>query len=68
MKRHRAFKFRLYPTVEQVTLIHKTIGCCRFVFNHFLASWNDTYKETGKGLTYGTCSAQLPALKKSMNG
>ena len=22
------------------------------------------YKETGKGLTYGTCSAKLPAMKK----
>lgn len=60
MKRHKAFKFRLYPTAEQATLINKTIGCSRFVFNHFLVKWNDTYKETGKGLTYGTCSAQLP--------
>jgi putative transposase len=64
MKRHKAFKFRLYPTVEQATLINKTIGCSRFVFNHFLASWNDAFKQTGKCLTYGTCSAQLPALKK----
>ncbi len=22
------------------------------------------YKETGKGFTYGTCSAKLPAMKK----
>jgi putative transposase len=64
MKRHKAFKFRLYPTAEQATLINKTIGCSRFVFNHFLASWNDAFNQTGKGLTYGTCSAQLPALKK----
>jgi transposase len=48
MKRHKAFKFRLYPTAAQATLINRTIGCSRFVFNHFLAKWNDTYKETGK--------------------
>jgi transposase len=24
------------------------------------------YKETGKGLTYGTCSAKLPAMKKEL--
>ncbi|WP_240666796.1 IS200/IS605 family element RNA-guided endonuclease TnpB [Longirhabdus pacifica] len=42
----------------------KTIGCSRFVFNRFLALWIDTYKETGKGLTYSTCSSQLPQLKK----
>src|SRR5699024_413216 len=41
----------------------KTIGCSRFVFNHFLATWKDTYKETGKGLTYHTCSSKLPSLK-----
>ncbi|WP_374706101.1 helix-turn-helix domain-containing protein, partial [Brevibacillus reuszeri] len=31
---HRAYKFRLYPNKEQTTLINKTIGCTRFVFNH----------------------------------
>lgn len=33
---HKAFKFRLYPNKEQQTLIAKTIGSSRFVFNHFL--------------------------------
>ncbi|MEH6977974.1 helix-turn-helix domain-containing protein, partial [Bacillus pseudomycoides] len=61
---HKAYKFRIYPSVEQKIRIAKTMGCSRFVFNYFLAKWNDRYKETGKGLTYGTCSSQLPALKK----
>lgn len=34
---------------EQETLIAKTIGCSRFVFNHFWAQWNEAYKETCKG-------------------
>lgn len=61
---HKAYRFRLYPDKAQETLIAKTIGCSRFVFNHFLEKWNNTYKETGKGLTYNTCSAQLTQLKK----
>ena len=61
---HKAYKFRIYPNAEQKIRIAKTIGCSRFVFNYFLAKWNDVYKETGKGLTYGTCSSQLPTLKK----
>ncbi|GER67983.1 hypothetical protein BpJC4_24540 [Weizmannia acidilactici] len=61
---HKAFKFRIYPNKEQEILITKTFGCSRFVFNHFLAKWNNTYKETGKGLTYSACSAELPQLKK----
>ncbi|QKG85048.1 helix-turn-helix domain-containing protein [Kroppenstedtia pulmonis] len=24
---HKAYKFRIYPTKEQATLIHKSIGC-----------------------------------------
>lgn len=64
MQVHKAYKYRLYPNQYQATLIAKTIGCSRFVFNHFLAQWQDTYKETGRGLTYSTCSSQLPKLKK----
>ncbi len=61
---NKAYKFRIYPNKTQEIFIAKTIGCSRFVFNHFLSLWNDTYKETGKGLTYNTCSAQLTELKK----
>ncbi|MGI6079163.1 MAG: RNA-guided endonuclease TnpB family protein, partial [Fastidiosipilaceae bacterium] len=63
---NKAYKFRIYPTKEQEILINKTFGCCRFVFNHFLAKWDNTYKEAGKGLTYNSCSAQLTQLKKEL--
>jgi len=63
---NKAYKFRIYPNKEQEILIAKTIGCSRFVFNHFLEKWNDTYKETGKGLTYNACSKQLTQLKKEL--
>lgn len=63
---NKAYKFRIYPSKEQEILIAKTIGCARFVFNHFLAKWNDTYKATGKGLTYNSCSSQLTQLKKEL--
>lgn len=63
---NKAYKFRIYPSKEQEIRIAKTIGCSRFVFNHFLAKWNDTYKATGKGLTYNSCSSQLTQLKKEL--
>ncbi len=28
--------------------------------------WDNAYKETGKGLTHGTCSAKLPTMKKAL--
>ncbi|MBB6175212.1 putative transposase [Anoxybacillus tengchongensis] len=61
---HKAYKFRMYPNKKQEVLINKTFGCSRFVFNHFLVRWNDTYKKTGKGLSYQACSSQLTKLKK----
>ena len=38
---HKGYKFRLYPTPEQATLINKTIGSCRYVFNWALGRQND---------------------------
>ncbi|MGY0694625.1 IS200/IS605 family element RNA-guided endonuclease TnpB [Virgibacillus sp. FSP13] len=32
----KAFKFRIYPNKRQETLINKTIGCSRFVYNYFV--------------------------------
>jgi putative transposase len=62
----KAYKFRIYPTDEQKEIINKTIGCSRYVYNHFLALWNTEYETTGKGLTYNKCAIQIPTLKKSI--
>ncbi|MGE6599995.1 hypothetical protein [Bacillus sp. MYb209] len=44
----------------------RTIGYSCFVFNRFLAMWNHTYREAGKGLTYHFFSDELTQLKKKM--
>jgi putative transposase len=36
MELHKALKVRIYPTEEQKTMIAKTIGCCRKVYNEAL--------------------------------
>jgi putative transposase len=61
-----ALKIRLYPNQEQRIHLSKEFGCARFVFNRFLAEWNKTYEETGKGLSYTKCANQLPVLKKEL--
>ncbi|MFD2076066.1 IS200/IS605 family element RNA-guided endonuclease TnpB [Geobacillus jurassicus] len=63
---HKAYRFRLYPTRTQAELIHQTIGCCRFVYNHFLSEWNQAYETTGVGLSYNECSKRLTALKQTL--
>ena len=59
MKIHRAYKFRLYPTKEQIVLIHKTFGCTRFVYNYCL-----DLKRKNKYLTKFDLIKELPKLKK----
>lgn len=60
----KAYKFRLYPTKEQETLIAKSIGCNRFVYNHFLAKRKEAYEEHDAMINYNSCSALLTKLKK----
>ncbi|MFI2856854.1 IS200/IS605 family element RNA-guided endonuclease TnpB [Paenibacillus sp. JSM ZJ436] len=66
MKIHKAHKFRIYPNQEQQTIINKTIGCCRYVFNHYLAKRKDFYRTENKTMNYNACSADLTKLKKDL--
>ena len=31
--RFMAYRYRVYPTLEQLRLFLRTVGCCRFVYN-----------------------------------
>jgi putative transposase len=57
-------KVRLYPTESQKESLAKAFGSCRWLWNRFLALTNETYKETGKGLSRYDLQKQLPSLKK----
>ena len=61
---YKAFKFRIYPNLEQQIQINKTLGCARLVYNYFLNYKNDYYKTTGKSISYTSCSKLLTQLKK----
>ncbi|MDE6021811.1 MAG: IS200/IS605 family element transposase accessory protein TnpB, partial [Ruminococcus sp.] len=51
-------------TKEQETLILKTFGCCRFVYNYYLALRKEIYEKEQKTLNYYDCSKDLTNLKK----
>ena len=46
MRLNKAFNFRIYPNEEQIILINKTFGCCRFIYNKMLADKISHYQET----------------------
>ena len=41
----KAYKFRVYPNMEQKTQIAKTFGCCRFVYNQNLEYRKKVYEK-----------------------
>lgn len=61
-----SYKFRLYPNREQEKQILRTLGCCRFVFNHYLAKRKEVYAQDGKTLNYYDCAGDMTQLKKSL--
>ena len=50
MIRQKAYKFRIYPSLEQRIFFEKTFGCSRFIWNQMLADRIAHYKETGEFL------------------
>ena len=61
-----SYKFRIYPNKMQIQQIQRTFGCCRFVFNYFLAEKMEQYKQTRKSPTRFQQSKSLTALKKEL--
>ena len=60
----KGYILRLYPTDKQKELINKTIGCTRFVYNHFLDEKINDYKTTGKSKSCYDQIKELPGLCK----
>lgn len=61
-----SYKFRMYPNAEQENLIRRTFGCCRFVFNYFLAQRVSEYESTGKSPTRFQQDKELTVLKQKL--
>lgn len=61
-----AYRFRIYPNPVQAEQIHKTFGCCRFVWNYYLVKRKEVYARDGKTFNYYDCSRDLTILKQSL--
>ena len=60
----KGYKFRIYPNKQQETLIQKTFGCCRFIYNHYLFKRIEIYKQDKSTMNYNACCNDLKNLKK----
>ena len=62
----KAFKYRIFPNKEQKILIAKTFGCCRYVYNQYLAKRIELYKTDKTTFGYNQCSKDMTNLKKEI--
>lgn len=61
-----SYKFWIYPDEQQIQQIQRTFGCCRFVFNYYLAARKEAYTRHGETMNYYACAKDMTALKKSL--
>ncbi len=64
MKQKRAYRYRLSPTSEQATVLARTFGSARFVYNWALRLRTDAYYQRQERIGYHDLSAALTTLKQ----
>jgi len=61
----KAYKYRMYPTKSQQTLLRQYFGCVRFVYNHCLALRSDLYRHNGQSVNNVPLDKHINYLKKT---
>ncbi len=59
----KAYRYRIYPIDDQKQFLDRHFGCCRFVYNHFLALRSEKWKTERIRLSGFDCKKMLPGLK-----
>jgi putative transposase len=59
------FKYALYPTKRQQTLLSNTLEECRWLYNHFLEERKNSWEQKKKGINYHTQSVSIVKLKQN---
>ena len=52
------------PTKHKKSLLQKTFGCVRFIYNYFLDRRIKAYEQNKNTISYKECSKELTQLKK----
>ncbi|MDP8964981.1 MAG: transposase [Cyanobacteriota bacterium] len=60
----RAFQYRFYPTPEQESLLRRTLGCVRLVYNRALAARTEAWYQRQERIGYEQSSAMLTLWKR----
>ncbi|MGL5714871.1 MAG: helix-turn-helix domain-containing protein, partial [Paraclostridium sp.] len=61
----KGYKFRIFPSESQKTIIENTFNCCRYVWNGFLALKEYKYRCFEENIYFKQMSAILTEVKKT---
>ena len=62
----KAYKYRIYPNKKQKEIIAKTFGCCRFIYNKYLAKRIEMYEQNKETFSYVQCANDMKNLKSEL--
>jgi putative transposase len=51
MKRQIGYRFRIYPTIEQMIFFAIHFGCVRFIYNYLLVYMTEFYEQNKKSVS-----------------
>ena len=60
---HKGYKYRIYPSKSQIAIFAVFFGCCRFVYNYFLALRKSTYTSEHRNMSQYECMRLATVLK-----
>jgi putative transposase len=60
---HKVYRYRLYPTKAQETIMNQTLELCRFVYNQTLAIRKDAWEQEQKSISNYDTHNLLPSWK-----
>lgn len=63
----QSYKYRIYPNRKQKEIIAQTFGCCRYVYNHYLALRIEKYKDSKESMSYIQCANDMKNLKSGLD-
>lgn len=63
--KNKSYKFRFYPTTEQIIQLNIEFNNARFVYNQALAMRKKAYERRGENLNYVTLGKHFAKLKKT---
>ena len=61
----KSYKYRIYPDKQQQELIHKTFGCCRFVYNQALSYRKEIYESQKESMSKLDCNNYVNHVLKN---